>query len=53
MVRNAIPKSPLEAEGRWGPWQWIPPLIAVAFGLMTVLEGGSFNRPFGSGLSCP
>lgn len=41
MMRNAIPKSPPEAEGRRGPRHWIPPLIAVVFGLMTVLEGGT------------
>ena len=41
MMRNAILKSPLEAERRRGPWHWIPPLIAVVFGLMTVLEGGT------------
>jgi len=40
MMRNAIPKSPLEAESRRGPWQSITPLIAVVLGLMTIWEGG-------------
>ncbi len=41
MAETANPQPDPSRRDRPGAWNWIPSLIAVAFGLMTIKEGGA------------